>query len=213
MSLTKTSRNQYTTMDPFDWSPPCTLEIKFSTVETGRGSDYWNNPTLLGIERTGVDGDWAIAVKSGYLYIWSGDGNSYTGKFVGDGQPHIVRLCINGSRVSIYEDGVFARQIYWSKPYGTMYLGHNGVHGSALIQAPTTWYYIKFINQYITDPRTRIDKSDCSAHYVWDSDGNMIKNGIAIKKVGWGTYDDITLDITDHPIYNHNLDLYGKKKK
>ena len=30
MSLTKTSRNQYTTIDPFDWSPPCTLEIKFS---------------------------------------------------------------------------------------------------------------------------------------------------------------------------------------
>ena len=213
MSLTKISRNQYTIIDPFNWTPPCTLEIKFSTCDGGRGGDYWNNPTLLGIERTGVDGDWAIAVINGYLYIWSGDGHysHYSGKLVNDGQPHTVRICVDvQSKATIYVDGVYASKISWNKPYGTSYLGYNGVHGSALIQAPTTWYYIKFVNQYITDPR--IDKSDCSAHYTWDSDGNMIKNGVAIKKLGWGKYDDITLDLTSHPSYNHNLDLYGKKK-
>ena len=41
----------------------------------------------------------------------------------------------------------------------------------------------------------------------------MIKNSIVIKKIDWGEHDDITLDITDHPTYNHKQDLYGKKKK
>lgn len=44
MSITKTSNDQYFSIDQFNWTLPCTLEIKFSTCGTGGGfleiSDY-----------------------------------------------------------------------------------------------------------------------------------------------------------------------------
>lgn len=58
MSLTKTSAGQYFSIDQFNWTLPCTLEIKFSTCGAGSGS-YWSNPTILGNEHSGHwAGDW-----------------------------------------------------------------------------------------------------------------------------------------------------------
>lgn len=37
MSITKTSNDQYFSIDQFNWTLPCTLEIKFSTCGTGGG--------------------------------------------------------------------------------------------------------------------------------------------------------------------------------
>ena len=212
MSLTKTSAGQYFSIDQFNWTLPCTLEIKFSTCGAGSGS-YWSNPTLLGNEHSGHwAGDWGIATTSGYIYVWSGDGSQgYVGKLVNDKKPHTVRVCIDASSMaSVYVDGEFAHKMHWNCPWGANYLGFNGVDGASYTQAPTTWYYIKFANDYLTEPH--IKKADCSVYYTWDSDGNIVRNGTPIGKLNWGEHDDVTLDTFNYPTYKHDLDLYGKKK-
>lgn len=179
------------------------------------GGDFWRYPTILGNEHYGYwAGDWGISTTSGHIYIWSGDDDqSYTGKLVNDQKPHTVRVCIDtNSMASVYVDGEFACKMHWTSPYGTNYLGFNGADSdsSSFSQAPTTWYYIKFANDYLTEPH--IKRSDCSVYYTWDSDGNIVKNGTPIGKLDWGKHDNITLDTFIYPTYNHELDLYVIKK-
>ena len=133
------------------------------------------------------------------------DGYYNHGKPIDDGEPHTIRMCIDGnSKVSIYQDGkCIIRDLLWNPPsYGIgMVLGQT--------YDTTTFYYIKIAKKCITD--SHINKSDCSAYYTWNSDGYRVLNGVPDRKV-YGVCDDITLDYIRHSAYKHELNLYGIKK-
>ena len=142
------------------------------------------------------------------------------GKVIDDGEPHTIRLCIDtNSYATIYEDGklIPIGNNRWDVSHinnhdiidAGIYLGGHYKLPYNYINAPTTFYYVKFANKCITD--SHINKSDCSAYWTWNSDGYRVLNGVPDGKV-YGICDDITLDYIKHSTYKHDLDLYGIKK-
>ena len=216
--------------------PPCTLEIKFSTAKPKyyNSTDYrllignfWRKNT----EEYEIAWGIMVSYHYGYKYIsvkiddrfsfsnpdyWGNakydDWYYHYGKSIDDGEPHTIRMCIDGnSKVSIYQDGkCIIRDLLWNPPsygYGGMYL--RGTPYSRIILDTTTLYYVKIAEKCITD--SHINKSDCSAYWTWNSDGYRVLNGVPDNRVD-GICDDITLDYIRHSTYKHDLDLYGIKK-
>ena len=219
-------------------SPPCTLEIKFSTAKPKyyNSTDYrllignfWRKNTeeyeiAWGIMVSYHYWDKYISVKIDDKFsflnpdYWGNskyDGYYHYGKPIDDGEPHTIRMCIDGnSKVSIYQDGkCIIRDLLWNPPLpdygGRMYLcGTPHPHGRIILET-TTLYYVKIAEKCITD--SHINKSDCSAYWTWNSDGYRVLNGVPDNRVD-GICDDITLDYIRHSTYKHDLDLYGIKK-
>ena len=237
MSLT-ISRGNYTSISSSISPPPCTLEIKFSTQKSKDTSNR-HQLIIGGIQRVNSKYDeykiaWGIMIRnySGGKYIEAKindtfgmcsilyNGYDQGGKVIDDGEPHTIRLCINtNSSATIYEDGkkLTIRGRWDVKSHIDdhnitdlgIYLGGHWRLPDNYINAPTTFYYVKFANKCITD--SHINKSDCSAYWTWNSDGYSVLNGVPDGRV-YGVYDDITLDYIRHSTYKHSLDLYGIKK-
>lgn len=138
------------------------------------------------------------------------DGIYRGGKIINDGEPHTIRLCINEKfNVFVYEDGKrLSMKPKWDcGAFDSIYLGGYPRIYESQIQAPTTWYYIKFVKKFIID--SYISKSECSDYITWDSDGNMLNNGVIFNRIYWGEHDNRILDYKTNLAYKHELDLYG----
>lgn len=156
-----------------------------------------------------------------YRYETIFNGCYHGGKVINDGEPHTIRLCIDtNSYTTIYEDGKLIMRGAWEVKshiddddiidIGGTYLGGFHELRDNFINAPTTFYYVKFAEKCIID--SYINKSDCSAYCTWNSDGYRVLNGVPYGSRESWVCDDITLDYIRHSTYKHDLDLYGIKK-